>query len=203
MSRPLRIEYAGVLYHVTSRRDGRKDIYLNDTDRQNFLSILGNMCSRFNWAIHAYCLMGNHYHLSEMMESPDWLDTEWCFSSFAKNRKTAIERYRQFVSKGKNQPPPWEQLRNQIFLGDEQFIKSTQSKLKPNQELSGIPSARRRKIPKPLDHYSSMYRVRNEAIIAAYRSGGYSMKAIGDHFGVHYSSVSKIIKAGENSRFKA
>jgi len=43
---------------------------------------------------------------------------------------------------------------------------------------------------------------RNEGIIAAYRSGGYSMKEIGDHFGVHYSSVSKIIKIADNSKFK-
>ena len=42
----------------------------------------------------------------------------------------------------------------------------------------------------------------NEAIIVAYRSGGYSVKEIGEHFGVHYSGVGKNIKAGEDSSFK-
>lgn len=32
MSRPLRLELAGGLYHITSRGDGREDIRLSDTD---------------------------------------------------------------------------------------------------------------------------------------------------------------------------
>ena len=63
MSRPLRIEFAGALYHLTSRGDGQEDIYLDDTDRELFLQVLGQVCERFNCACHAYCLMGNHYHL--------------------------------------------------------------------------------------------------------------------------------------------
>lgn len=63
MSRPLRIEFNGGLYHVTSRGDRREDIYIDDTDRAMWLQILENVCSRFNWTVHAYCLMTNHYHL--------------------------------------------------------------------------------------------------------------------------------------------
>ena len=63
MARPLRIEFAGALYHITSRGDGREDIYLDDADRHAFLAVLGDACERFNWACHAYCLMSNHYHL--------------------------------------------------------------------------------------------------------------------------------------------
>lgn len=69
MARPLRIEYAGALYHVTSRGDRREDIFLNNEDRLNFLSILQQVCERFNWLVHAYCLMDNHYHL--LIETPD------------------------------------------------------------------------------------------------------------------------------------
>ena len=69
MARPLRIEYAGALYHVTSRGDGREEIYLQDDDRAMFLGVLGEVCRRFNWMVHAYCLMGNHYHL--LVETPD------------------------------------------------------------------------------------------------------------------------------------
>ena len=63
MSRPLRIELAGGLYHVTSRGDRREDIFYSDADRQVWLEILGQVCSRFNWVCHAWCQMSNHYHI--------------------------------------------------------------------------------------------------------------------------------------------
>ena len=63
MARPLRIELAGGLYHVTSRGNGRCDIYLDDDDRSNWLALFNDVCSRFNWICHAYCLMSNHYHI--------------------------------------------------------------------------------------------------------------------------------------------
>lgn len=69
MSRPLRIEFAGALYHVTSRGDGREAIFLDDQDRACFLEVLGSTCEQNNWLCHAYCLMGNHYHL--LLETPD------------------------------------------------------------------------------------------------------------------------------------
>ncbi len=69
MTRPLRLEFAGALYHVTSRGDGRDDIYRNDADNKQFLNVLSEVCQRFNWTIHAFCLMDNHYHL--LIETPD------------------------------------------------------------------------------------------------------------------------------------
>ncbi len=69
MSRPLRIEFAGALYHVTSRGDGREVIFLGDGDRHRLLGVLSEAEQNFNWAIHAYCLMDIHYHL--LVETPD------------------------------------------------------------------------------------------------------------------------------------
>jgi putative transposase len=69
MARPLRIEYPGAVYHVTSRGDGRNNIFEDDQDRLLFLSILGSVVKRYHWLCHAYCLMDNHYHL--MVETPD------------------------------------------------------------------------------------------------------------------------------------
>ena len=63
MTRPLRIEFAGALYHITSRGDRRETIYEDDADREAFLSVLAEVVERQNWVCHAYCLMGNHYHL--------------------------------------------------------------------------------------------------------------------------------------------
>ena len=63
MSRPLRIEIPGGLYHVTSRGDRSEAIYLDDADRQQWLALFGQVCQRFNWVCHAYCLMDNHFHI--------------------------------------------------------------------------------------------------------------------------------------------
>ena len=63
MSRPLRIEFAGALYNVTSRQDGQEVIILGEEDRRRFLDVLSELVHDFNWAVHAYCLMNNHYHL--------------------------------------------------------------------------------------------------------------------------------------------
>jgi putative transposase len=69
MARPLRIEYDGALYHVTSRGNERKPIFKDDGDRELFLTTLWQVSERFHWLCHAYCLMGNHYHL--VIETPD------------------------------------------------------------------------------------------------------------------------------------
>jgi REP element-mobilizing transposase RayT len=63
MTRPLRLEFSGALYHVTSRGDRREPVYRDDHDRRHWLSIMGLVCKRFNFVVHAYCQMTNHYHL--------------------------------------------------------------------------------------------------------------------------------------------
>ena len=63
MSRPLRIEFPGAVYHVTSRGDRREPIYKDDVDREGQLAVLAKALDRFNSEALAYCLMGNHYHL--------------------------------------------------------------------------------------------------------------------------------------------
>lgn len=62
MARPIRLEYAGALYHVTSRGDRREDIFVNDADRIDWVEVMSHTCDRFNWVVHAYCQMTNHYH---------------------------------------------------------------------------------------------------------------------------------------------
>ncbi len=63
MAKPLRLKFADALYHITSRGDRREDIYRDNDDRQLWLETLGLVCERFNWVIHGYCQMTNHYHL--------------------------------------------------------------------------------------------------------------------------------------------
>jgi len=280
MARPLRLEFAGALYHVTSRGDRREAIYLTDEDRNAYLETLSKVCERYNWLVHAYCLMDNHYHL--LVETPDsnlskgmrqlngvytqyfnrthqrvghvyqgrykaiivqkeayllevaryivlnpvrakmvraakdwawssyrataglvephgWLNTQWIIAHFSRRKTTAIDRYRQFVSEGKKQPSIWEQLRNQIYMGNEDYIEKIQRKLGKEADLSEIPLSQRRSIPKSIEHYAQKYKERDQAIVATYQSGGYSMKEIAIYFGLHYTSVSRII----NGRYYA
>jgi len=275
MARPLRLEFAGALYHVTSRGNRREAIYEQDIDRESFLTILSDVCEQYHWICYAYCLMDNHYHLlvetpeanlskgmrqlngrytqtfnrshrrvghvfqgrykailidkesyllelsryivlnpvrARMVHSaiewawssyretigqqvkPDWLHSDWLLAGFGRKKSKAIDAYKQFVSEGKGQPSPWEQLKNQIFLGDEQFVESMQRLIEGDKELSEVPSSQRRAVPKELSYYEREYKVRNEAIILAYASGGYSLKEVGDYFKLHYSTVSGIVK---------
>jgi REP-associated tyrosine transposase len=68
MARPLRLEFAGALYHVTTRGNNKARIFLDRDDHERFLAILGRVVPRYEWICHAYCLMGNHYHV--LVETP-------------------------------------------------------------------------------------------------------------------------------------
>lgn len=256
MARPLRLEFHGALYHVTSRGDGREDIYLDDGDRAISLAVLAEVVQRFNWIIHAYCLMSNHYHLlvetpdgnlaqgmrqfngvytqrfnrrhgrvghvfqgrykaiivqkdsyllelaryivlnpvragmvrnakdwrwssyraTAGMASPDgWFEADWVLSAFGGRKRQAQERYRAFVADGRNQPSPWAKLRNQVFLGDDEFVSRLQGGLEGDRDLGEIPAAQRRGAPKTLEYYAKHYPELDLAMAKAYESGGYSL----------------------------
>jgi putative transposase len=278
MSRPLRLEFAGALYHVTSRGNERKAIYQQEDDFELFLKILSDVCEQFNWIIHAYCLMTNHYHLlvetpdanlskgmrqlngvftqsinrkhqrvghlfqgrykailidkdayllelcryivlnpvrARMVDSPrewfwsswhsmvgskaspPWLATDALLQLFASERNQAIIEYVQFVEAGGN-ATIWDDLQHQIFLGDDDFVE----KYKPLQnerlgDLDGISLKQRRSSPLTLKQYQAQSTSRNEAIIQAYKSGGYTLKEIGEYFDLHYSRVSRVVAKGK------
>jgi putative transposase len=68
MGRPVRVEYPGALYHITSRGNEKKEIFLADEDRTKFLNILKDYHERYGILVHAYVLLDNHYHL--ILETP-------------------------------------------------------------------------------------------------------------------------------------
>jgi len=63
MSRPLRLQLPGGIYHVTARGNDRRSIFEDDDDCAHFLIVLAATVARYRVLCHAYCLMGNHYHL--------------------------------------------------------------------------------------------------------------------------------------------
>jgi REP element-mobilizing transposase RayT len=68
MARPLRLEFPGAIYHLTSRGNARQKVFFAAGDRESFLNTLAGVVSRYHWICHAYCLMANHYHL--LVETP-------------------------------------------------------------------------------------------------------------------------------------
>lgn len=281
MSRPLRIEYEGALYHVTSRGNERKSIYRDEVDYHLFLDVLSEVCDRFNWVIHSWCLMSNHYHLvvetpeanlsvgmrqlngvytmrfnrryrraghlfqgrykailvdksAYLLElsryvvlnpvraglvdhpgewlwssyrytlgelaSPDWLAADAMLLQFSQIRERACERFVAFVLAGVG-IDIWGQLKQQIYLGDDHFVVDQQryiAKLvEDKKDLSEVPHKQRRKPACTLEFYQSSCDSIEGAVCTAFRSGGYTQKAIANFFGLHYSTVSKMIRKGE------
>ena len=127
-----------------------------------------------------------------------WLSTAWVLSHFGRTRPRAEAAYRTFVSEGRDQPRIWEQLRQQVYLGSEAFIRHVQKRQPQSDDLSEIPRAHRRPPSKPLAWYAQTSRDPHRAMTRAFISGGYTLKDIAEYFAVHYSTVSRAVKqAGE------
>ena len=69
MPRQVRIEFPGATYHVMCRGDRQEWIFADDDDRKMFLFTLVEAIGRTGWLLHAYVLMGNHYHF--VLETPE------------------------------------------------------------------------------------------------------------------------------------
>lgn len=69
MARPLRIEFPGAIYHITSRGNAGQNIFKDRRDKERFLTILAEVVDDYHWVLYAYCLMSNHYHL--LVETPE------------------------------------------------------------------------------------------------------------------------------------
>ncbi len=69
MARAPRFEYPGAVYHVMARGDGGKRIFIAKEDHEAFLHRLEKVCQSHGWRVHAWVLMGNHFHL--LLETPE------------------------------------------------------------------------------------------------------------------------------------
>ena len=83
MSRPLRLDYPGGVFHITCRGNERRPTFLDDGDREHFLHLLGKTVARFEWVLTAYVLMTNHFHLvleltaGNLSRGMHWLNTTY------------------------------------------------------------------------------------------------------------------------------
>lgn len=69
MPRKPRVEFEGATYHVMCRGNRQQPVFRDGRDNEIFLDTLGEACMRCGWRVHAFVLMGNHYHL--LIETPE------------------------------------------------------------------------------------------------------------------------------------
>src|SRR5437762_777408 len=83
MARQLRLNRAGLWYHVTARGNERKPIYRDERDRTHFIELFARCGELFRLRLHAYVLMPNHYHLlletqeANLSRAMQWLNTSY------------------------------------------------------------------------------------------------------------------------------
>jgi putative transposase len=291
MVRPLRIEYAGAVYHVTSRGDRREPIAKDDTDRALFLDVVGQALERFDAQAWAYCLMGNHYHLvlhtreanlSRLMRQingvytqnfnrrhsltghlfqgrfkailvdsdsyllevcryvdlnpvrarmvkrpdayawssyralaglagkPDWLDAKPVHAQLApgKSATQAATKYAEFVAQGQGIQLWDEHLKQQIYLGNDDFIARMQKHAgldgtHPATNACGHKANVSKIHTSAPTHDSDLKRYadkkfaskdqRNQNMADAFYQGGHGQTAIALAFGVSNSTVSRVV----------
>jgi REP element-mobilizing transposase RayT len=273
------VEYPGAIYHVTSRGNARSDIYLDDADRETFLTTLSEVVSRFGWVCHAYCLMSNHYHLiietpkpnlaqgmrqlngvytqrfnrahhrvghvfqgrykailverdayllelsryvvlnpvragmvddagdwpwssyratAGMAACPSWLSIEWLLDQFGGGKKRRVDRYVRFVAEGAG-ARIWDSLKHQVYLGSDDFVDEIKRGVSEAGQWPETPREQWKPSGKSLEEYASLHEDRGEAMARAYLEGGFRMKEIAGHFGVHYATVSRAVRKWERN----
>ena len=115
---------------------------------------------------------------------------------FGKRRSLAQQRYAQFVAEGIKENSPWANLKGQVFLGDEQFVNRMQQHIQSGKDDVQIPVAQRRPKPPALAQIEKRAPDRDTAIITAHVTGGYSYQQLADYFGVHFTTVGRIVRGG-------
>ena len=93
MTRELRISAPGTWHHVMNRGADRQDIFTDDDDRLYFEALLADITTRFDIEIHAYCLMGNHFHLMVFCPTEDFSNAmQHLSSTYATHYNRKYER---------------------------------------------------------------------------------------------------------------
>ena len=127
-------------------------------------------------------------------QRPNWLSINHLLALFSPDLLSAIVKFQEFVAFGLFSESPWHRLKNQIYMGSDHFIEDMQAKINPKQNLNNFPKMQYLNTPDSLQYFEKRTTSRDECIIMAYDSGGFSMIEIGNHFSLHYSRVSRIIK---------
>ena len=129
--------------------------------------------------------------------APSFLSSDWLLNQFDAARHKAEASYKKFVSKG-TELSPLEHVRNAVLLGSERFVESLAEVLDEKRKLNEIPKrqrfADRPPLPRLFVHSKKDKQARNEAIYKAHYEHGYTLTEIATHLGLHYSTISKVLR---------
>ncbi|MBN1226166.1 MAG: transposase [Deltaproteobacteria bacterium] len=136
---------------------------------------------------------------SGLGEPPPFLTVDWILSQFSDIRQEAEKLYREFVHQGINSPDKWKGLKTQTILGDQDFIAKIKPALKDRSALKEVPKREFLVFRPSLEHLLNekiqKERIkRDQAILSAHLHYSYSLVEIGSYLGLHYTTISKIIK---------
>jgi hypothetical protein len=127
------------------------------------------------------------------------LVVDWLLGQFATERTEAQRLYRVFVGEGTQQASPWGGVREQIVLGDDEFAARMQALVEDHKEIPEI-ATRQRFLDRPsLEQLLPINQVKNKPerdrrIREAVEQFLYSQQAVARHTGLHYTTISRIIK---------
>ena len=277
MTRPLRIEFPGALYHLTTRGNARADIFVDDIDRDGFLAVLSGVVARLGLALSRLLPDGQSLppggddtggqpvtrhapaqrRLYATLQSPARQGgppvpgplrgrpgRARCPSSGARplrgpqpgagrngapRRGLAVEQpsgddrrrpgsrlvpWRVAAApvwraagggppwlcglrpRRRREANPWRHLKGQSYLGGDSFAEAMAKRLEGRGDSTEIPRVQRQRRPDRWRATPAESPTRHDAMVRAYATGAYSMARIARHFGVHYSTVSRILKRG-------
>ncbi|HET7864677.1 MAG TPA: transposase [Burkholderiaceae bacterium] len=181
MSRPLRIEFPGAIYHVTSRGDRREPIFVDDTDRAALHTVLAQGMQRFDAQVLAYCLMGNHYHFV--------LHTRQANLSRLMRHVNGV--YSQPFNRRHGKVGHLFQGRFKAILVDrEAYLLEVCRYVELNLVRAGM-------VARPLAHWLGQCRSREKALYRAHTEGALTMTALAGELGLSVSRVSRLIAQAE------
>ena len=133
------------------------------------------------------------------VNAPIWLSAGWILDHFGRKRDVAQRKFTAFVEAGIGLPSPLSKVKSQVLLGSAAFVKKMKSRLMSAMEVKR--SKKRIKRPSLNSLFSVKVRkdksLRNEVIKRAYQEYEYTMAEIADAAQIHFSTVSKVIKIGE------
>lgn len=196
----------GVFTQLSNRRHGRtghlfqgrfkailvdSDTYLTELSRYIVLNpVRARMVKRAeDWP-------WSSYRASMGLDPPDeFLAVDALLAQFATRRATAQARYARFVLEGVGAASPWENLKGQVFLGSDAFVETMQARVSKalKQDLQ-IPKAQRRAPAASLRAIEKSLPDRDAAILKAYSTGAYSYQQLAAHFGVHFTTVGRVVR---------
>ncbi|MDX8409751.1 MAG: hypothetical protein R8J84_06900, partial [Mariprofundales bacterium] len=167
-----------------------KDSYLLELSRYVVLNPVraGMVKHARDWAWSSYRAMSGE------SPSPDFLNVAWLLFQFGATQEKARDAYARFVREGVGSRP-WKMLNGPDVLGDDAFRSQLQDQV--NDGVDDIPKRKRLLRHLPLAEIAGKGREQGVWMREAYREHGYTMRAIANYAQVHHSTMSKIIKQGD------